>query len=108
MLIESNFKENTIELTKYRANKFKKANKRYLSLELENIKNKSIEVVLVSVKDIKKLQQSYPNYFMDTVEFIKNLNKLHKLNNEFQKVGKIDKDTQIAFLEIINSTIKNN
>ncbi|CAC9443731.1 hypothetical protein BHECKSOX2_652 [Bathymodiolus heckerae thiotrophic gill symbiont] len=40
-------------------------------------------------QDIKKLRQSYPNYFMDTTEFIKSMDKLFKLVVENEKQQKI-------------------
>jgi hypothetical protein len=40
-------------------------------MELEHFDNNVVEVVLLSIQDIKKLRQSYPNYFMDRDENFK-------------------------------------
>jgi ppGpp synthetase/RelA/SpoT-type nucleotidyltranferase len=110
VLIESIFKENTVKITQYSNSKFDKANKKYLELELENIKNDDINVVLVSVKDIKKLKKSFPNYFLDTNDFLKNLDKIYKLNKELVKIKELEisNEEKSFFKEILSNTIRNN
>jgi ppGpp synthetase/RelA/SpoT-type nucleotidyltranferase len=89
VLLKMSFKESNIEISQYSSAKFEQANKDYLDMELDNRNNKTVEIVLISIQDIKKLRQSYPNYFMDTTEFIKNMNKLFKLVVENEKIQKI-------------------
>ena len=45
----------------------------YDALEKETKNNPDIDVVLVSVGDLKAIKKAYPNYFLDTNEFIKDL-----------------------------------
>jgi hypothetical protein len=68
-----------IEIVRYAEAKFEQANDDYLKMEEDNNGNQAVEVVLVSIQDVKKLSQSYPNYFMDTTEFINNLKLLFQI-----------------------------
>jgi len=72
-LITLNSRENTISLETYGASQFNVAAQAYLDLERKHFGDKQINVVLVNTGDIKKLELSYPNYFMDTKTLIQNL-----------------------------------
>jgi hypothetical protein len=54
------------------------ANDRYLELEEQYRNNPEIQVVLVSVDSIKSLSKAYPNYFLDTSEFIKLVQRIEE------------------------------
>jgi putative GTP pyrophosphokinase len=49
------------------------ANRVYAQLEkeIETQRSENRFVVLVAVKDVKTLKKAYPNYFLDSTEFIK-------------------------------------
>ena len=49
-------------------------------VNLEKLKDENIDVVLVSIEDIKYLKEAYPNYFLDTKDFISNIENLNNLN----------------------------
>lgn len=70
-LITLNFKKRVLTVRSFSKSKFDEANNEYSELEKKYINNKDIEAVLVSVDDIKNLGKLYPNYFMDTQEFLK-------------------------------------
>ncbi len=72
-LILLNSRENTISLKTYSANQFDIAAQAYLDLETKHFNDKQINTVLVNTGDIKKLEESYPNYFMDTKTLVRNL-----------------------------------
>lgn len=72
-LILLNSRESTISLSTFSANQFDKAAKAYLELEKKHLNDKQINIVLVNTGDIKKLEESYPNYFMDTKTLVRNL-----------------------------------
>lgn len=78
LLITMHFKRGNLEIRQYSKSQFEKANQDYSNIESKYLNNKSVEVVLVSVKNIDDLRKAYPNYFMDTHDFIKNLNKVLK------------------------------
>ena len=89
LLLKMDFEQKIVEVRQYAKAKFEQANKDYLQMELEYWDNKVIEVVLLSIQDIKKLRQSYPNYFMDTAEFIKNLEKMFEVSEKIQELQKM-------------------
>jgi putative GTP pyrophosphokinase len=72
-LIILNSRENTISFETYGVSQFDVAAQAYLDLERKHYEDKQINVVLVNTSDIKKLELSYPNYFMDTKTLIRNL-----------------------------------
>lgn len=72
-LILLNSRENTISLKTFSAHQFEIAAKEYLNLETKHFNDKQINIVLVNTGDIKKLTESYPNYFMDTKILVRNL-----------------------------------
>lgn len=50
----------------------------YASLEEETKDNPDIDIVLVSVGDLKAIKKAYPNYFLDTNQFIKEMQSAFK------------------------------
>jgi len=72
-LIILNSRENTISLETYGVSQFEAAAQAYLDLERKHFEDKQINVVLVNTGDIKKLELSYPNYFMDTKTLVQKL-----------------------------------
>lgn len=81
LLITMYLNKGKIDIIQYGRRQFEEANQYYSNIENKYLNDKSVEVVLVSVKNIDDLQKTYPNYFMDTHEFIKNLNKILKKQN---------------------------
>jgi putative GTP pyrophosphokinase len=82
-LIVLNSRENTISLETYGASQFDAAAQAYLKLERENFEDEQVNVVLVNTGDIKKLELSYPNYFMDTKILVQKLS-LIRMGNFFE------------------------
>ena len=72
-LILLDSRNNTISLTTFGASQFEIAVKTYLDLERKHFDDRQINVVLVNTGDIKKLEESYPNYFMDTKTLVTDL-----------------------------------
>jgi ppGpp synthetase/RelA/SpoT-type nucleotidyltranferase len=54
----------------------------YSSLESSVKDNPDIDVVLVSVGDLKAIKKAYPNYFLDTNQFIKEMESAFKKYND--------------------------
>ena len=73
-LISLNFKDRTLSVRRFPESKLDQANNAYSELEKRYLNDKNTEVVLVSVDDINNLGKLYPNYFLDTQEFVKLLN----------------------------------
>lgn len=72
-LILLDSRENTISFRTYGASQFEDAAQDYLDSEKRYFEDKEINVVLVNTGDIKKLEESYPNYFMDTKTLVQHL-----------------------------------
>ncbi|MEZ4871825.1 MAG: RelA/SpoT domain-containing protein [Bdellovibrionales bacterium] len=72
-LITLNSRENTISVRSFGAKQFESATLEYLQLERQYFNDRQINVVLVNSGDIKKLEISYPNYFMDTKSLVQNI-----------------------------------
>ena len=72
-LILLNSHENTVSFNTYSANQLEIAVEAYLTLEKKHLNDKQMNVVLVNTGDVKRLEESYPNYFMDTKTLVRNL-----------------------------------
>lgn len=72
-LIVLDSRKNTISFENYGVSQFEAAAQAYLDLERKHFEDTQINIVLVNTGDIKKLELSYPNYFMDTKTLVQNL-----------------------------------
>ena len=75
-LISLNFKDKTLTVRRFAESKLDQANNEYAELEKKYLNDKNTEIVLVSVDDINNLEKLYPNYFLDTQEFVKLLDSI--------------------------------
>lgn len=55
-----------------------KANAEYMQLEQVNLKNPT-QIVLVQVSNVKALERAYPNYFLDTQDFLSEIANITKV-----------------------------
>ena len=88
--------QKTVSIESFARKNLDEANKRYSYYENQIIDGDLIQVVLVSTSSIESLRQAYPNYFLDTQEFIKVIQEIntkildpdkkmrlpHELNND--------------------------
>ncbi|MBN2778215.1 MAG: RelA/SpoT domain-containing protein [Bacteroidales bacterium] len=63
----------TVYIDSFKEDELIQANKHYTILEKENENNKNRQIVLVSIDSVNELRSAYPNYFLDTKEFIRNM-----------------------------------
>lgn len=77
-LISLNFKDKTLKVQRFSESKLDQANTEYAELEKRYLTDKNFEIVLVSVDDMSNLEKLYPNYFLDTQEFVKLLDIIDK------------------------------
>jgi hypothetical protein len=61
----------TLRIGSFRVDEVAAAQERYLQVERETENDPQIQVVLVSVDSIDALRRAYPNYYVDTSDFIK-------------------------------------
>ncbi|STZ13961.1 GTP pyrophosphokinase ywaC [Moraxella caviae] len=75
-LIELDSKQGTVSLVAFSKNQLAIAETLYQSQEIKTKDNANIEVVLLSAGNLKQVKKAYPNYFLDTQDFIKSLIKI--------------------------------
>jgi len=69
--------EKFVRYTRFSKDQLSKATDYYNNLESKNEGDSSKDVVLVSAASVRDLKKAYPNYFADTGEFEKNLDKVY-------------------------------
>ena len=70
------FEEKIVQLRHYNADALEEATRYYSEVE-KTIKDDNAAVVLVSVSDMKELQEAYPSYFLNAGEFIQSLQEFN-------------------------------
>jgi hypothetical protein len=68
--------------------RLEEANTAYSEVEKRGQKGEPVEAVLVSAGPIEALKKAYPNYFLDTHEFIRQIEKVIEEANEPKKPAK--------------------
>jgi ppGpp synthetase/RelA/SpoT-type nucleotidyltranferase len=69
-LLDLDAAEQKVMLTQYTAAQSRTANDEYTELERQITSESARQAVLVSVDSLRALRQAYPNYFLDTSEFV--------------------------------------
>jgi len=72
--LDSNSKRLTI--TPFMNGQLQNAADAYLQVEKATADNPEIQTVLVSVDSIEALRQAYPNYYLDTGEFVEAMKRI--------------------------------
>lgn len=70
-LVVLNSNEKSVQITPYPVSRLEQANIDYAEVERRAHAGEPVEAVLVSAGPIKALKKAYPNYFLDTNDFIK-------------------------------------
>ena len=65
-----------LQVKSYKANELANANEEYLLVEQQYADNPKVQAVLVSVDSLASLQSAYPNYYLDTGEFLTVVNQV--------------------------------
>lgn len=77
-LIIMDFNELKVKVIKYNKDQIEEANKKYTEIEREIQEGNPYQAVLVSIDSIDQLEKAYPNYFLDTREFIRYIDSIGK------------------------------
>lgn len=77
--------EKTVEIESFGRRKLEEANARYSEYEAMAELREEMQVVLVATGSIDSLKQAYPNYFLDTHEFVQLLLKIQSEAMDAQK-----------------------
>lgn len=75
-------KEKTVKITSFGKTRIEEANYEYSRIESSIQEDADKQVVLVATNSVKALKKAYPNYFLDTKEFISALRKVERLCTE--------------------------
>ncbi len=75
-LMELDTEKRMIRLIPFSKKQLDLAETLYTARERETINNPHIFLLLISVGDVKAIKKAYPNYFLDTNNFIKNLQEI--------------------------------
>lgn len=75
-LILLDSKKNTISIQSFGVNQIEEATSFYMDMEKKFYNDTNVNVVLVNTGDVKKLEASYPNYFMDTKVLVRYLSQI--------------------------------
>lgn len=68
-----------VEITPFSLERLEEANALYSQVEQQIAKGKASQVVLVSAGSIDSLKRAYPNYFLDTHEFLRQMERLGRV-----------------------------
>lgn len=74
LILRMDFETRMLSWIPYRKTALDEAQHRYAEMEQEAANNPNLDVVLVKVGSLASLRRAYPNYFMDTTEFINAMN----------------------------------
>ena len=75
-LMELDTSKGTVSLIAFSNSQLEKAENFYQLREIQIRDNPNIELVLISAGNLKDIKKAYPNYFLDTQEFIKHLTNI--------------------------------
>lgn len=79
-LVQLNFGEEkkSVDIKPFAREQLEKANAEYMEAEKRASSGEQIQVVLVSAGSIESLRRAYPNYFLDTHDFLRHLKRIEK------------------------------
>jgi putative GTP pyrophosphokinase len=66
----------TVDIRPYPTARLEEANKDYALIEQRTKAGEAVEAVLVSAGPIDALRKAYPNYFLDTQEFVRQIRRV--------------------------------
>jgi len=75
-LMELNLETRHISIIPFAEDQLNMAEFMYTEREKKTRDNQNISVVLISTGNVKDIKKAYPNYFLDTNSFIKNLKRI--------------------------------
>ncbi len=78
-LVDLDPDKGNVTVRRFKAKESAEANRQYTALESQIPDDSRRQVVLVSVADINALKRAYPNYFLDTHEFLRNLARVERV-----------------------------
>lgn len=71
--------ERTVTISSFGKKRLDEANAAYAEAESKALEHEDMQTVLVATDSIESLRRAYPNYFLDTRQFLYALNRIEKL-----------------------------
>lgn len=87
-LLVLNAETRRLEVKSYKADEMAKASEEYLGVEQYYADNPRVQAVLVSVDSLATLQSAYPNYYLDTRDFLDVVRRVIGVEVEGEQNGK--------------------
>lgn len=81
--------KSNIQVRRFPLERLEDATEKYAEFEKRFKDNPNKDVVLVSAESINGLRKAYPNYFADTTEFSKNIEKIIEANKALQRTSRL-------------------
>lgn len=81
-LIILDSKDKTVDIRTYSQSRLEEAAEEYKGVESRIGAGERLEAVLVSAGPIESLRRAYPNYFLDTQDFIRRVKRIIKMSEE--------------------------
>jgi len=75
-LLTLNAKTGRLDVVGYKPEELAKASEDYLEVEERFVNDPTVQAVLVSVDSLNDLENAYPNYYLDTAEFLNLTNRI--------------------------------
>lgn len=86
-LLLLDLEKRVINLRQFDKSRLEEATRLYNEDERKYRDDDNKDLVLVSANSMRDLKKAYPNYFSDTEDFVKHINKVHKANKKVQRTG---------------------
>ncbi|MEJ1439134.1 MAG: RelA/SpoT domain-containing protein [Candidatus Sedimenticola sp. (ex Thyasira tokunagai)] len=80
--------KSNLKIYRYPTGQIDAATKEYAELEKMYKDNSKKDVVLVSAESVRGLKKAYPNYFADTTDFSRNIERIIEANNALQRTSR--------------------
>ena len=87
-LVVLNSSEKSVTITPYGASRLEQANADYTAVEKRSKAGETVEAVLVSAGPVEALRKAYPNFFLDTHQFIAEIERVISLGVKVRPVRK--------------------
>lgn len=75
-LVELDLETLQTSLKGFRPDEAAEAAEQYIQTEQGSLIDKKVQAVLVSIDDVSQLKRAYPNYFLDTTEFVRRVREI--------------------------------
>ena len=84
-LIILNLDQKTVQIQSFGVSRLEEANERYMLAETQSKNGESTQAVLVATSSLEMLRRAYPNFFLDTSEFLNKLRVIESMATRIER-----------------------